>query len=51
MPYCENYHNMKGLVCQPIILLIFVIKIANTVTPLAAHTQSTLRVGQSVIEQ
>ncbi len=30
MPYCEKYHNMKGLDCQPIILLIFVIIIANT---------------------
>ena len=29
MPYCENYHNMKRPGCQPIILLIFVIKIAN----------------------
>lgn len=28
MPYCENYHNMKGLVCQPIILLISMIKSA-----------------------
>jgi len=52
MPYCEKYHNMKGLDCQPIILLIFVIKIACRENVVGCpHSQSTLRVGQSAIEQ